>query len=435
MHAHIVVDLGFGDAGKGLITDFLVRKNYAGLVVRYNGGAQAGHNVVAPDGRHHTFSQFGSGTFVPGVRTFLTKEVIIHPGALLVEGDVLISKGVTDAFSRLRVSEGALVITPFHQAANRIHELMRGNDRHGSCGVGVGETYEDTQSHPGETIKAGDLGNKALLLKKLRAVHERKREQLVARYSEKALEVGAQQEWQIFTLRDLAEDWITSISRINELGLVTPDSALEQQLKQTEHVVFEGAQGILLDAEIGFHPYTSWTRSTAQHALDVITEMAPGSTMTQIGVTRCYMVRHGPGPLPTETDQLAPLVAEHNRRNGWQGGVRYGWFDSILSRYALQQSGTLDTLAVTHLDILPKLREWKYCVGYENPNLATEILEANSGSLEERVRITQELIEAEPIYEACDAKEEVVIAKLEEFAGKPVQLASCGPCSVDVKLL
>lgn len=435
MHAHIVVDLGFGDAGKGLITDFLVRKNHAGLVVRYNGGAQAGHNVVALDGRHHTFSQFGSGTFVPGVRTYLAKEVIIHPGALLVEGDVLISKGVTDAFSRLRVSEGALVITPFHQAANRIHELMRGGDRHGSCGVGVGETYEDHHRHPGDSIKAGDLGNTTLLLNKLRAIHERKREHLIARYGEKALAASAQREWQVFTLKDLAEDWIASISRINDLELVSSDSALEQQIKETEQVVFEGAQGILLDAEIGFHPYTSWTRSTSQQALEAITEMAPGSAMTQIGVTRCFMVRHGPGPLPTETDQLAPLVAEHNRQNEWQGGVRYGWFDAVLSRYALQQAGMLDVLAVTHMDILAKLKEWKYCVGYKNANLITELLDPHSRSLEERAQITKALKEAEPIYEACEAKDEVVITTIEKLTGKPVRLAAYGPGSVDVKLL
>ena len=93
MRAYVVVDLGFGDAGKGLLTDFLTRHFNAGLVVRYNGGAQAGHNVVAPDGRQHTFSQFGSGTFIPGVKTYLSRHVGIHPGALLVEGDLLAAIG------------------------------------------------------------------------------------------------------------------------------------------------------------------------------------------------------------------------------------------------------------------------------------------------------------------------------------------------------
>ncbi|MEI6292003.1 MAG: adenylosuccinate synthetase, partial [Chloroflexota bacterium] len=159
MRAFIIVDLGFGDSGKGLLTDFLARQYQAGVVVRYNGGAQAGHNVVLPDGRHHTFSQFGSGSFIPGVRTYLSRRVVIHPGALLVEGTILQEKGLPDVFSRLRMSEEALIITPFHQAANRIKEIVRGADRHGSCGVGVGEAVEDASAHPGDSVQAGDLAN------------------------------------------------------------------------------------------------------------------------------------------------------------------------------------------------------------------------------------------------------------------------------------
>src|SRR5437763_7917023 len=120
MRAFVVVDLAFGDSGKGLLTDFLVRRTGARMVVRYNGGAQAGHNVVAPDGRHHTFAQFGAGTLVPGVRTFLSRFVAVHPTALLREEAALAGIGVADAFGRIAVSEAALVITPFHQAANRL---------------------------------------------------------------------------------------------------------------------------------------------------------------------------------------------------------------------------------------------------------------------------------------------------------------------------
>src|ERR1700683_2211088 len=121
--AAIVVDLGFGDAGKGLVTDFLTHSMGATLVVRFNGGAQAGHNVVTADGRHHTFSQLGSGTLVPGVRTPPTSRVVVHPTALLLEDAHLESVGVDDALPRLTVSPEALVVTPFHQAACRVREL------------------------------------------------------------------------------------------------------------------------------------------------------------------------------------------------------------------------------------------------------------------------------------------------------------------------
>ena len=106
-------------------------------------------------------------------------------------------------------------------------------------------------------------------------------------------------------------------------------------MQQTETVIFEGAQGVLLDADDGFHPFTTWSRCTAENALELITEMAPGSNAYQIGVLRSYAVRHGPGPLPTETSVLASVVKEHNHTNEWQGAVRYGWFDAVLARYAL----------------------------------------------------------------------------------------------------
>ncbi len=130
--AHLVVDLGFGDAGKGTLTDWLVRRHGARLVVRFNGGAQAGHNVVTEDGRHHTFAQFGAGSFVPGVRTHLARPTVLHPLAMLVEARHLARKGVPDALERTTVSEGARVITPFHQAAGRLRALARGSGRHGT---------------------------------------------------------------------------------------------------------------------------------------------------------------------------------------------------------------------------------------------------------------------------------------------------------------
>jgi adenylosuccinate synthase len=257
LHAYIVVDLGFGDSGKGLLTDFLVRHFEAGVVVRYNGGAQAGHNVIALDGRHHTFSQFGSGTFIPGVKTYLSRHVVIHPGALLVEGDILKGMGVQDAFYRLRLSDQALVITPFHQAANRIREMVRGKNRHGSCGVGVGEAVEDSLLHAEDCVLAGDLANPTTLKRKLRSIREQKRKQLVELCIDKSHGVSLTREWKIFEEEDVIDRWISSISRIGELGMIVSDSVLERWFRETETVIFEGAQGVLLDADAGFHPFTT----------------------------------------------------------------------------------------------------------------------------------------------------------------------------------
>ena len=449
MRAYIVVDLGFGDSGKGLLTDFLVRHFEAGVVVRYNGGAQAGHNVVTPDGRHHTFSQFGSGAFNPYVKTYLSRHVVIHPTALLIEGDILQGKGVRDPFSHLRVSDQALVITPFHQAVNRIREIVRGTNRHGSCGVGVGEAVEDALLHPENRVLAGDLCNPALLRRKLRAICEQKREQIIPLCKENSPDILLAQECEVFKREDVIDTWISSIARIRELGLVVSDSVLESWLHETENVVFEGAQGVLLDADAGFHPYTTWSRCTAENALELIKEMAPDSSVSQIGVMRSYAVRHGPGPLPTETDTLSSVVSEHNKSNEWQGAVRYGWFDAVLARYALGLTGGIDSVVVTHLDVLSRLKPWKYCLGYKGYQGLndTSVAATISGdvltnfhlpaflSLAERTQFTQGLSIVTPVLETCDADDETVIQEIESLIGQPVGLISRGPSAENVQIL
>lgn len=449
MRAYIIVDLGFGDAGKGLLTDFLVRHVEAGLVVRYNGGAQAGHNVITPDGRQHTFSQFGSGTFIPGVKTYLSQQVVIHPTALLVEGDILAGKGVRDPFSRLRLSDQALVITPFHQAANRIREIVRGASRHGSCGVGVGEAVEDARLHAESRILAGDLNNPTLLRRKLRAIREQKREQIAALCQDNFLDSAVSREFGVFEGQDVIDAWIASIARIGELGLVVPDSVLERWLHETENVIFEGAQGVLLDAEAGFHPFTTWSRCTAANALDLIQQMAPEAGVFRIGVMRSYAVRHGPGPLPTETDALTSVISEHNKTNPWQGAVRYGWFDAVLARYALGETGAVDSLVVTHLDVLKRLKAWKYCPGYgsyqglrdtfSDSKLSDGVLVSFRPppflSLAQREQFTQALTTVTPVLESCSADDATVVREIESLIGQPVGIVSRGPSAENVQIL
>ncbi len=446
MSIYILVDLGFGDAGKGLLTDFLARRRGRGVVVRYNGGAQAGHNVVTPDGRHHTFAQFGAGTFVPGVRTYLSRYVVIHPTALLVEGDLLCQKGVRDAYSRLRISAGALVITPFHQAANRIREIARGKARHGSCGVGVGETVQDAQTDPETALRAADLLHPAALRHKLQAIREQKSRQIrpLCRSIPDPL---LAQELDIFTRDDVLENWLAAIERIRQLELIAPDETLQEWLRESEEVIFEGAQGVLLDAEAGFHPYTTWSNCTTYNAEELLANddsplraLLPGATVYRIGILRCYAVRHGPGPLPTEEVALSPLISEHNRFNPWQGAVRYGWFDAVLARYALQVTGSVDYLAITHLDLLPRLEAWRYCRRYalppdfvESPQ-AEQWLDQRGLPLDERTRRTEALGKVQPLLENTPANEARVLDAIESLLERPVGFTSRGPRATDVQM-
>ena len=440
--AFVVVDLGFGDSGKGLLTDFLVRRTGASVVVRYNGGAQAGHNVVTPDGRHHTFAQFGAGTFLPGVRTFLSRHVVVHPTALLVEAAVLRIKGVEDALSRIRVSEQARVITPFHQAANRLRELARGEARHGSCGVGVGETVQDSLEHPEETVLAGDLRDVAALRRRLRRTRERKHTELRGLWGPGPLAPEAERERGVFEREEVLEAWLEQAMRLSTLGLVAPDTTLAAWMAEASSTLFEGAQGVLLDEEWGFHPFTTWSRCTARNALELIAECGQDTEVTRLGVLRSYAVRHGAGPLPTETKALRPGSTEHNVHNPWQGHVRYGWFDAMLARYALDVVGGVDALALTHLDAPRPTSPWALCTGYQGawgvadadlfaPGF-TRLAVPSRPTLQRQARLAQLLARAKPVLESCGPEPGAVLSRVEQLLDRRVDLSSRGPCAGDV---
>jgi adenylosuccinate synthase len=330
--ATVVVDLGFGDAGKGIVTDALVRARGARAVVRFNGGAQAGHNVVLPDGRHHTFAQFASGTFVDGVRTYLSRHVVVHPTALVAEARALENKGVRDAIARVSVSAEARVVTPFHQAACRIREIARGAGRHGSCGVGVGEVMRDELEDPSGVVRMHHLRD----ARTLRTLLERARERL--RESVRGLAEGCE-ERAVFDAP--IAPWLSSLPNVEVLD----ERAFARRLNGEREVIFEGAQGVLLDEWRGFHPFTTWSTCTFDNAL----ELTEGWDLTRLGVVRTYATRHGAGPFPTERGDL-DLPEPHNALGPWQGAFRRGDLDLVLLRYAIESCGGVDGLAVTHLD-------------------------------------------------------------------------------------
>jgi adenylosuccinate synthase len=423
MRSIVIVDLGFGDAGKGLLTDYLVRRTGAKVVVRYNGGAQAGHNVVTPDGRHHTFSQFGAGSFIAGVRTFLSRDVVVHPTALLHEEASLRATGVTDGFERLRISADAVVITPYHQTLNRLREISRGAARHGSCGAGVGEAVAHDRARAEEAIRMRDLMDVAALRRKLQRI----RDYTWAEAGALDDSVRSSAEAKLFDRDDVQQEWIDRARCVATLAADErawiPDAGDENAT-----VVFEGAQGVLLDEWHGFHPYTTWSTCTSAPALRLLSELAPHATVCTIGVLRAYAVRHGAGPLPTETD-LPDTPREHNTCNAWQGLVRRGWFDGVLARYAVEADGAIDTVAVTHLDWLPRIANWTYCERYV-PDIPLRPLPLRS--VDEQEMLTSRLRSVRPVLKHCAANEEEVLPIIEELVGKPVTIGSRGPSAGDV---
>lgn len=351
-----VVDLGFGDSGKGTMVDYLARARGADLVVRFNGGPQAGHNVVLPDGTHHTFSQLGSATFVPGVRTLLSRFMLIEPYAMLNEARHLESVGVPDAMARMLIDARCRVITPVQQIANRVRERWRGSAAHGTCGMGVGECVQDDLAHPDQTLHACDLANATTLRRKLSAQLERKRGEMAPMSS-----VMTRDERRV--LDDLA--WIdVAIDACRAVGKrARVIERSDDVISSSRGIVFEGAQGVLLDERFGFAPHTTWSDTTFANADTLLDEACPGAPRERVGVTRCYLTRHGAGPLVSETESLASLAEPHNSDHGAQGRFRRGWLDLVMLRYALSVCGGVDALAVTHLDRLAATAG-NVCTGY-----------------------------------------------------------------------
>lgn len=434
--AWIVVDLGFGDSGKGTVTDFLVRERKAGLVIRFNGGAQAGHNVVTPDGRQHTFSQFGAGSFVPGVGTHLGPGFVLHPGGMLVEAQVLARAGVPDALDRTTVDAQALLVSPFQQAAGRLRELLRGPAGHGTCGIGVGEAVGDAWARTEDTLCAGDLGRPAVLRRALRSQQARKRAELVAGAGLGGLH--AVREWQFLGDPRAVDRVLAAWTPLARTLRVVDEARAAERIRQAGTVICEGAQGALLDQTWGFHPHTTWSDCTPAGALALLD--GPDWRVIRVGVLRTYTTRHGPGPFPTE--QHVPEAAwrdPHNRDGGWQGPFRTGVLDAVLLRYGIEVSGGLDGLAVTCLDQLgdPVRLCLRYSVPGPVPDLAegphpgeiTRVRPGRPDDLPHRERLRTLLESVRPLLACIDRS--AFVPTVERELNVPVCLESHGPTARD----
>lgn len=369
--AVIVVDLSFGDAGKGSMVDYLTRKLEAHTIIRFNGGSQAAHNVVTKDGKHHTFSQFGSGTFVPGVRTYLSRFTLVNPIALMEEGEKLIKIGIKDAILRMDVDKRALVTTPFHWAANRLKEMARGDARHGSCGKGIGETMADWLQFGDEMLFVGDLRDKKICLEKLLFHQKIKKEQLKTVIDKLPKTRAVIKELDIILSEDVADLAMKFYKTFTNSVNIVNENYLQNILQKPGNIIFEGAQGALIDEWYGFHPYTTWSTTTAKNALNLLKGYT--GKITKLGLLRAYATRHGAGPFMTEIEQLGNMIPDiHNDNNKWQEKFRVGWLDLVATRYAIAINEGIDCLAVTNLDRFEQLDEWKIADGYHFPGEVKE---------------------------------------------------------------
>jgi adenylosuccinate synthase len=329
-----VVGLGYGDEGKGSIVDYLTREYGSKLNVRFNGGAQCAHNVVTPEGKHHRFAQFGSGTLAPSAPvTYLSRHVIVNPLTLPIEAVHLQDHGIEDPLHRVYVENEALITNPFQMAANRLREQQRGAARHGSCGMGIGETVADALADSDMALRWRDLRFDNILIEKLRLSLYKKRQEFGAEF---------EADFDAHSIEKLA-------TTLRDLWRRT-HGAQRDYLRRSQYtqapVIFEGAQGVMLDQDYGFAPHTTWSKTTLQNSDELLSGL--DYKVRKIGVMRAYMTRHGHGPLVTET-QHRVLPGEHNQVHEFQGEFRLGLLDLPLLKYATERC-PVDELAVTCLD-------------------------------------------------------------------------------------
>ena len=445
----LTVDLGFGDAGKGSIIDWLARTQRAKLVVRYNGGCQAAHNVVTPDGRHHTFAQFGSAGFVPNVQTYLSRFMLVAPDNFLQEQTALIRAGIPDTAARVHVDARAPITTPFHRAANRLRELVRGGGRHGSCGQGIGETAADVAQYGATMLYAGDLADPRLARRKLRFLRAAKRLELEEEYdlSQRAAHDDAfAQELRLFDADAAIDAIVATYAGFAARVRLVDESFLAEQLAADGTVLFEGAQGVLLDEDYAFFPYATRSKTTLANAERLLAEAGFAGGAFRLGILRAYGVRHGPGPFVTEdADLTRRLPDHHNGMNAWQRAFRVGWFDPLTARYAIAATGGVDGLAITCLDRLQHVSDLRLASAYRyagdraDATLArcfkrtangsiTGLAVADRPELDHQRELTNLLFACTPIYECVGAMRdhEAHAEFLADRVGAPLAAVSCG---------
>jgi len=343
----VVIGAQWGDEGKGKITDLLSRS--ADVVVRYQGGVNAGHTVVVKD---QTFKLhlIPSGILYPDTQCVIGSGTVIDPKALIGELDKLAELGISS--EKLYISNAAHVTMPYHRLIDQAAEERRGSQKIGTTKRGIGPTYADKSERIG--IRIVDLMDYARLREKLEWTIQYKNGVLEKLYDLEPLDPAA-----------VLDEYAGYAERLRPHVI---DSSLHvyKAIQQRKNVLFEGAQGTLLDLDHGTYPYVTSSNPVAGGAC-IGTGIGPTVIDRVIGVAKAYTTRVGEGPFPTElTCEMGDLLGDRGAEFGTTTGRRRrcGWFDAVIGRYAVRING-LDCLAITKLDVLDEVDAIKVCVAYE----------------------------------------------------------------------
>ena len=325
MNIKIVIGANFGDEGKGLMTDYFSSKTRIGImsrdsiVVRFNGGAQAGHTVVTPDGKRHIFNHFGSGTLAE-LPTYLSKHFIVNPIVFKREHAELKSLGCLPI---TYVDSACLVTTPFDILINQIVESYRGDKKHGSCGLGINETIK--RSDGLQELNVSDFNDLDFVRKTLTRIRDI---YVPTRLKDLGIDII---DVDIEMIRIINSSYLID-NYINDIKFFMENTYCVESdfLKSYDDVIFEGAQGLLLDQNHDYFPHVTPSNTGLKNIVEILNEI--GLTHEDIEVTyvtRCYMTRHGAGPLESELENkpYANIIDMTNIPNPYQGTLRFGWLD------------------------------------------------------------------------------------------------------------
>ena len=419
-----VIGTQWGDEGKGKIVDWLSER--ADIVVRFQGGHNAGHTLVI-DGTEYKLSILPSGTVRSGKLSVIGNGAVVDPFHLLSEIKYLQSQGVRISPDNLILSETTTLILPVHAHVDKARELLRGSSKIGTTGRGIGPAYEDKIAR--RAIRIADLSDRDVLEKKI--------EQIVS--------------WHNIFLQASGEEVITANSILEQLIPIIPEvlsytgrswEVLGEAHASGKRVLFEGAQGVMLDIDHGTYPYVTSSNTVAAQAATG-SGTGPSNIHFTLGITKAYTTRVGEGPFPTED------FAEEGQRMGEKGHEfgtvtgrkrRCGWFDAVMVRQAGLMAG-ITGMALTKLDVLDGFEILKICVGYEVNGQKITYFPAD----------TKSQLACVPIYEEMPGWNETTfgarswgdlpanavkyIRRLEELTHIPVTLLSTSPEREDIILV
>jgi adenylosuccinate synthase len=412
----VVIGAQWGDEGKGKIVDLLTEG--AAAVVRFQGGHNAGHTLVI-DGAKTVLSLIPSGILHPGVLCLIGNGVVLSLEALLKEADALVQRGVP-VYDRLRISPNCALILPTHIALDRARERAKGVNAIGTTGRGIGPAYEDKVAR--RAVRVADLFQRDRLAARLGEALDFHNFVLSRYFSAETLE-----------FQRVLDDLLAQGERIRPL-VEDVTERLSSEMRKGGNVLFEGAQGALLDNDVGTYPFVT-SSNTIAGAAAVGTGLGPRDIHKVLGIVKAYTTRVGAGPFPTE---LFDETGEHLSRVGHEFGAvtgrprRCGWFDAVALRRAVLHN-SLSSLGVTKLDVLDGLDTLRICTGYR----------IDGEVRDQPPMLPHRFSECEPVYETHPGWKEPTsgitefaklpenarryLARMEQLAGVPIDIVSTGP--------